>query len=326
MDSRRNILIAPLDWGLGHATRCIPLIRVLQEMGHRVVIASTGPSGMLLEQEFPNLERVELPGFSVTYSRQPWMSLHLARQVPGFLKSIRQEHTLTQRIVSEWGIDTIISDNRYGVWSKSCKNIIITHQLFLPVPRLAKDWATRFVFDKIAFFDQCWVPDLPGKLNLSGALSHRSNLPENVHFIGVLSRFSVQKEAVVPGTWLAMISGPEPSRSLFARQLNKFFIKNDITATLIGGDPSQGAGMRTEGKVTHIHHLPAPEMESLIARHENIICRAGYSSIMDLAAMHRTAWIVPTPGQREQEYLARYLQNQGWFHSVLQSRIQEIDV
>lgn len=193
----RRVLVAPLSWGLGHATRCVPIIRALQAAGKQVVIASDGYPLEFLRQEFPQLEFVEFPWSRVEYSpgrSQVWAML---RQVPKFLMAIRREHRELPRIIEEYKIETVISDNRFGLWSDSIKSIYMTHQISVKVTK--KDSLLNYTLYRlhrriIERYAECWVPDFEGKESLSGDLSHRYPLPKNTYFIGILSRFQRKVE------------------------------------------------------------------------------------------------------------------------------------
>lgn len=188
----QRILVAPLSWGLGHATRCVPIIRALQSVGNQVVIASDGYPLEFLRQEFPQLEFVEFPWCRVEYSQGKSQVWAMLRQIPKFLVAIRREHRELPKIIEQYKIDVVISDNRFGLWTKAVKSIYMTHQISVKVTR--RDSLLNYIVYRlhrrvIEKYAECWVPDFEGENNLSGDLSHRYPLPNNTYFIGVLSRF-----------------------------------------------------------------------------------------------------------------------------------------
>ncbi len=307
-----HILICPLDWGLGHAARCIPVIDKLLESGHKVTIAGNGRSLVMLQTEFPLLESIELPGFSPTYSRNGNMVLHLLLRLPLFISSIQREHKQLKAILSKQKIDIIISDNRYGLWDKNTMSILITHQVMIKAPdwlRFAEYFLYRVSRWMIAKFDKCWVPDNKEAPGLSGDLSHFYPNPRNVRFIGPLSRFQEtdfkKQNLNRVGKIVAVISGPEPQRSIFERLITKQLMELDQEAVIIGGKPECGQTPVIRKNLTFMPYMKTNELRSLITTSDLVVCRSGYSSIMDLQALGAKALFVPTPGQTEQIYLAR---------------------
>ena len=224
-----RVLVAPLNWGLGHATRCVPIIRGLLAEGYEVVIAADGYPLKFLRQEFPHLEWIEFEGLKVRYADGESQVGAMLRQVPSFLRGIWREHKELKRIVEAYDIDVVVSDNRFGLWCRDVHSVYVTHQLMVKMPRGLKwmEWAVwRLHRWFIKYYDECWVPDVAGEDNLSGDLSHKYPLLKNTRFIGPLSRFSttpirwedVRVDAEALGLKerydvVAVISGPEPHRS-----------------------------------------------------------------------------------------------------------------
>lgn len=312
-----NILVCPLDWGLGHASRCIPIIRQLLEAGHQVTIAGSGRSLMLLQNEFPALESIEIQGFSPSFSKKGNMIWQLFRLLPQFIISIFKENRNLKKLISEFDFDIIISDNCYGLWNSGIKSILITHQIMIKTPACLKFAEYPiYLFSKllISRFDECWIPDFEEAPGLSGDLSHKYKLPRNAKFIGPLSRFknvnSSGKKNSDNQKILAIISGTEPQRTLFEELITKQLLQLNIKSTIISGKPENIDNKIVKNNLTTISHLSSSELQSEIATSSLVICRSGYSSIMDLYAMGAKALFVPTPGQTEQIYLAQFhLQN-----------------
>ena len=313
-----RILISPLDWGLGHATRCIPIIRQLLKSGHKITLAGNGRSLVLLEKEFPLLKTIELQGFSPSYPKSGKMLLHLLLLLPKFIFSILREHQQLSNVLSTNSFDVIISDNRYGLFNKKIRSVIITHQVMIKLPNWLKlaeypiYVVSRFMISR---FNECWIPDTLGIPGLSGDLSHKYTLPRNACFVGPLTRFSGSGyfETNCSGEIriTAIISGPEPQRSLFEELITKQLSDLNLTSTILSGRPDFGKTVDSVGCLTIISHLETHELEQIIAVSTLVICRSGYSSIMDLAAMGSKALFVPTPGQTEQIYLAELHQQLG---------------
>jgi hypothetical protein len=300
----KRILIAPLDWGLGHATRCIPIVRMLIEMGAEPLIAGGGRSALLLKQEFPDLEFVSFPGYEVHYPESGSLALHLLLSIPSILKSIRHEQSLLKKIIRDHRIDAVISDNRYGLYSDKVPTVFITHQINIQTP-LGKGLLHKINEQYINRFSECWIPDWEGTDNLSGKLAHHGASPARSYFIGPLSRFRKPE----PGTdplydFVIALSGPEPQRSVFEKLVSDQLkgIKGRIL--LLQGKTEQNE-KQTIGHLQICSHLSSSEMQ-LILPGALLLCRSGYSSIMDAAVLGSKCIFVPTPGQTEQEYLAAY--------------------
>ncbi len=320
MKEEKRILIAPLDWGLGHATRCIPVIRALQTNGATVVIGADKAPLTLLQQEFPEVERIALPGYNISYPKSGNMAWKMVLETPKILSRIKQEHQQLQTLIDTHRIDAVISDNRFGLWSNKVPSIFITHQIHIQAPIMAGQ-LYRINRSYIEKFSECWVPDAAGDNNLSGNLSHHSNLPPNVHYIGPLSRFDGTAAETTPiYDLLLLLSGPEPQRTVFEQLLLQQVANSGLKVLLVRGLPDDEAPI-THNNVTVKHHLPANELQAAILQSKLVVCRPGYSTLMDLAALGKPALFVPTPGQTEQEYLAQMHMEQGHFYAVKQKKL-----
>ncbi len=319
MDSRgKKILISPLNWGLGHAVRDIPLIHILLKNNYDVLIAGEGKSGILLKKEFPNLQYVDLPSFSIKYPKNSFFFLKLLFQIPAVIRGIKLEHKQAQQIIKEYDIDVIISDNRYGLYSDKIPSIFITHQISLKLPKYLK------FFEKLILnihksiirkFDKCFIPDYADNtLNLSGTLSHGFFLPEMYSFIGILSQFQFSEQKIKKYKYdiAIIVSGPEPQRSIFEKTVITQVLKTKKRAVLISGLPDLSFSKQT-ANLTILSHVSRDNMRYVLLNSEIIISRAGYTTIMDLISLQKKAILIPTPGQTEQEYLAKHLKNKDLF-------------
>jgi predicted glycosyltransferase len=332
-----RILVCPLDWGLGHATRSIPLVRALLADGHQVRIGAAGGGLRLLRAEFPGLDVFEFPGYTVRYARSPrWFLPVMLLQLPFVLLGMRSESRRLRAILADHPADLILSDGRYGVRSDVVPSIFITHQVFIRIPGrfpgsgFAEKALLALNLRRLRAFDRVWVPDAAGADSLSGELSHGSGLPENLEFIGPLSRFASASaesegsseahggEAVPKVDILAVVSGPEPQRGLFERVLRNRLGAMKGTRVLVRGLPSRGTealpGLASilPGRLTEFMHLPGASLARLFAAADMVVARSGYTTVMELAGLGaRAALLVPTPGQSEQEYLADHLEKSG---------------
>ncbi len=312
-----KILVCPLDWGIGHATRVVPVVRALIRQGAEVHLGASGASRAFLEEEFPDLTMHEFPGYRVTYpSSRRGMARKILAQLPALLRSVRAEHAELDRMITGHRFDGVVSDNRYGLYSKRIPSIFITHQVFVQAPgrlRFLQRPIDRMIRQYTGRFEACWIPDIAGGNNLSGDLSHREPLPSRFHFIGPLSRFATPSATTGnhetgdgPAELLAILSGPEPQRTILERKLAGELTRLRLPAILVLGKPGATSPAPDIGSCKVYNHLPTRELGMLMAKADLILCRPGYSTLMDLAALGKKAILVPTPGQTEQEYLARY--------------------
>ncbi|MGY5851549.1 glycosyltransferase [Salegentibacter sp. F14] len=309
---RKRILVAVLNWGLGHATRCIPLIHELIANRYEPILASDGAALTLLKKEFPDLITETLPSYNIEYSRSPnLLKWKLFLESPRIMKVIKTEKECTRRLVEKHNLNGIISDNRLGVRYKYLKSVFITHQLNVLSGNTS--WLSSRLHQKyIRKFDQCWVPDLPGPKNLSGILGHMKKNPEQVKYIGPLSRFG-KKKLTQKFKIMVILSGPEPQRSFLEKILLKELKKTSeeilyVRGVLIESEPKLECD---NPNLIIRNYLFGQELEDAINSSETIVCRSGYTSLMDLSKLEKKAFLIPTPGQFEQEYLAERIDKLG---------------
>lgn len=310
-----HILIAPLDWGLGHATRCIPIIKMLIARYHTVILAAEGKQAGLLRQEFPNLELVPLRGYRLTYSAfHNSTGWKIFFQIPKILISIKRENRWLDTLLQKKRVDLVISDCRFGLHHKSVHTVFITHQLTIksPIGRWTESVLRKMNYNFINRFNECWVPDFEGEQNLAGELSHPPSLPQTrVKYIGGLSRFSrtTQHAEIKQYDVLIILSGPEPQRSIWEKKLLNDLNHYRGKAALVRGLPGEQTTINVQGGDVY-NHLTAEQLCSIVLRSEIVISRPGYTTVMDLVKLRKKSVLVPTPGQSEQEYLGAYLMQQ----------------
>jgi hypothetical protein len=326
MSGPPHVLVSPLDWGLGHASRIIPVISRYISCGYRVTIGGSGKSGALLRRTFPDLPFITIPSFKIYCAGNGiWLIFSIILQLPEMFFCTIREHQLLKNIVARHKINIVVSDNRYGLFNSSTYNIFITHQIS-PVLPFILQWAEfplYLILSRLIHqFDECWIPDYMGESNLSGRLSHRYKLPRNARFIGILSRFA-EGIPVNPDSekfdLVIVLSGPQPQLKKLTR-LILFQVMQESLETLIitGLQDSIPPQMERPG-LTVVTHLETEAFKNALVNATTIICRSGYSGIMDLVTLGKTAMLIPTPGQSEQQYLAKYLSEKGLFHYMKQS-------
>jgi len=322
-----KILLAPLDWGLGHATRCIPIIKELINQECEVWIAASGDQKALLIEEFPFLRFVELPGYDVKYGKNRAFTLFkIFGAIPKILIRIKRENDWLKRFLATGKPDAVISDNRYGLYAPGLYSVFITHQLRIQTPwgSWADTLLQRIHYRAIRRFSICWVPDLEGAGSLAGILSHPGKLPAiPTRFIGLLSRLerpaAVERAAAMAAPascdLLVLLSGPEPQRTIFEKKVLDQLASYSGSVVLVRGLPGSGALSILPGEIPAgvrvYNHLPARTLNVIINEAGIVLSRAGYSTIMDLLKLGKKAILVPTPGQTEQEYLGRHLSGKG---------------
>ena len=317
----KKILIAPLDWGLGHATRCIVIIRHLQILNCDVTIAASGKIKTLLQSEFPHLSFIELHGYKISYSkRKRLLPIKILLQIPKILKIIRFENKWLNTFLSTTKFHAVISDNRYGFYSEKVPSIFITHQLQIKSNFLWLDKKLqRLNYNYITRFNECWIPDFEGKLNLAGELSHPEKMPViPVKYIGALSRFSNNEDEKKQFKWMAIISGPEPQRSIFERKVFEVASKTKDKFFIVRGLPGNVEQAFNLPNCKVFNHLNTSDMQSAIESSEYIISRCGYTTVMEILSLQKKSVFIPTPGQTEQEYLAKHLLQQKWSYTFNQ--------
>ncbi len=307
---KKRILVAPLNWGLGHATRCIPLINALILHGFEPVLASDGIALDLLKKEFPDLESTTLPSYQIVYPKNgSYFKLKLLQSTPKIVKAINAEKKAVAKIVEDFDIDGIISDNRLGAHNKQLPCVFITHQL--QVLSGNTTWLSTKLHQKIIKrFRECWVPDNVGEDNLSGKLGHLRITELPIKYIGPLSRFE-KKELDKVNDILILLSGPEPQRTLLETKLLAEIKPYTGRVLFVKGKIEASQHISEENNIKIYNYMTSAQLERAINESNLVISRSGYTTIMDLAKLSKTAFFIPTPGQFEQEYLAQRLDDNG---------------
>jgi uncharacterized protein (TIGR00661 family) len=310
MELKKRILVAPLNWGLGHATRCIPIINALIAHNFEPVIASDGVALELLKKEFPLLEAINLPSYKVTYSKKgKHFKLKLLKDSPKMLKAIKAEKAQIKDLIKTTQIDGIISDNRLGVYSKKVPSVFISHQL--NVLSGSTTWLSSKMHQHIIKkFDECWVPDVSKEPSLSGRLGHLENFSIPLKYLGVISRFnpiSIEKKYDL----MVLLSGPEPQRTMLEEHLLEELKTYKGQLLFVKGKIEAEQSIQQNSNTTIINFMRSEALETALNESEMVLSRSGYTTVLDLAKLGKKAFFIPTPGQFEQEYLAERLDEKG---------------
>ncbi|MGQ9847610.1 MAG: glycosyltransferase [Bacteroidales bacterium] len=319
-NSIKNVLICPLDWGIGHASRMVPIIKKIQLKGHNIFIACTKQQQAFFANEINNYTWIPSASPVIKYNHKKLSVYDLFKLIPLIIIGIKRDKKQINSWIKKYNIHIVISDNRYGCYSSNVYSILVTHQVKIELPKNIK-WAEKILHNRIKKliykFDRCWIPDIKETPNFAGNLTMQFSLNGKLAFIGLLSRFeesnlnesSSEKQYEV----IAIISGPEPQRSIFADMLFKELKNLQKPCILVLGDFSKPQSVKQEDNVLIYSSMNSTQLYQAIKSSKYIIARSGYSTIMDLISLRRTAILVPTPGQTEQEYLANYYKSRRMF-------------
>jgi uncharacterized protein (TIGR00661 family) len=306
----KTILVASLNWGLGHATRCIPIIKALQNNNYIPIIASDGIALELLKKEFPYLQTLQLPSYQIEYAKNgknfKWK---LLKNCPKMIKAIWQEKKMVEKWIAEYELHGIISDNRLGICSQKIPSVFITHQL--NVLSGSTTWLSSKIHQSIIRkYTECWVPDMEKSPNLAGKLSHLEKTESKIKYLGPLSRMC-KKEVSKKYDLMIILSGPEPQRSIVENKLKNEIQRYKGNIVFIKGVVEKEQKKEQIGTVTYYNYMNSKQLEQTFNESETILCRSGYTTIMDLAKLEKKVFFIPTPGQYEQDYLAQKLKQEG---------------
>ena len=306
----KTILVAPLNWGLGHATRCIPIIKALQDNNYIPIIASDGAALELLQKEFPYIQTLKLPSYKIEYAKNGQnFKWKLLKNFPEMIKAVWKEEKKVRKWIKKYDIDGIISDNRLGVFSNKIPSVYLTHQLNVMTGNTT--WFTSILHQHIIRkHKECWVPDIDGVPNLTGKLGHIENPDFNLKYIGPLSRMQ-KKDVPKLYDLMIILSGPEPQRELLEEKLKVEIQGYNGKVVFIKGKVEKDQKKEQIDNVTYYNFMNSRQLEQTFNESETVLCRSGYTTIMDLIKLEKKAFFIPTPGQYEQEYLAKKLKLEG---------------
>ncbi len=290
----KRILISPLNWGMGHVSRCLALVHQLQQEDNTIVVACDAFQRNIFSQYFDNLMYIEHEGYPFNFRGKGRFALDLLLVYPELMKRMNRERKEVERYVADYFIDVVISDHRYGFYSATVPSVFLTHQINVPVPWYGKG-VNRTHRELVKAFDSIWVPDAEGG-KYSGKLSQ--NADKRVHYIGVLSRFSLYHTIPLKKSGTVLIaSGP----AIYAQQLIDEVVRRKETGLTV----IHSKGLRVPSEVRAVSENWKLQDEIIMSAGK-VISRSGYSTIMDLVYLNTTFELIPTPGQQEQVYLAEF--------------------
>lgn len=320
-----TVLVTPLPWGIGHATRLFPILTLLNNRNFTVIVAGDENCKSLVQNSFPNIQVLSAPEYNIRYPKTGrYMAVKILSQLPKIFRVILQEKKWLKKAVSRYQPDLIISDNRPGMYHKSIPSIYITHQIQIKAGFLITEWLLRKIHQhSIGKFHQCWIPDFPDEQrSLAGALSRPGINRRGFVYTGPLSRFELPvPESKSEFDLLIILSGPEPQRSVLEEALVTEVAASSLKTLVVRGLPAESSVRENpDSRITFRNHLDATALARYLVQTPVVICRSGYSTVMDLIQLQKSAILIPTPGQTEQEYLARYLSERNWFLAFSQER------
>ncbi len=320
-----EIIYGICSWGLGHATRSLPVLRRLLSEDNNITVISNGRSLEVLKKELgEQATYVDIPDYPMLLSENTRQFLAKSMVYwPVFIKRIEDGLAELQKILDKKQYDCIISDARYDMYSKTTPSFFISHQMRIMNPLQIKMFENAMERFNMFFFKRykgVIVPDYKEN-NLSGDLSHNLKRidEDTIHYVGVLSDFTRQpmKKDI---DYLISISGPEPQRSYLEEKLAS-------QAEELQGNVVMTLGKAEKYSVTKKKHLTTYSFvtkelrEELLNKAKLVVSRSGYSTLMDVAVVGTKALFIPTPGQIEQEYLSEYHNALGTFYSVTQDTV-----
>ena len=320
-----KVLVAPLDWGLGHATRCVPVVREFLNQGAEVELAVVRSNATLLRGFFQELRQRLAPSYNIVYPKHGYnMGLWLAKNGVHLRKVMNYEHRFAEKMVERYHYDVLVSDNRFGFYSRHAKSIYMTHQRRIAFPKVLSAFEPVGMLwhaSVMKHFDEVWVPDLPEFPGYAAGLSHVNKSPVPVKYVGALSRFENHLGTETPRNYkfVAIVSGVEPARSRFESLLRNVLAKVPGRHAIILGKPVLGVKSWSEGNIDFHTHLPDREFAEAVRGAQWVVSRGGYSTVMDMAVLGAKCIFVPTPGQYEQVILAQDLAREGYAATISES-------
>lgn len=331
---KNNILVAPLDWGLGHTTRCLLIIKCLQSNGYNVFVAANTTQKQLIQTQLKsNVKFLELEGYNIKYSKTKWsLPFKIAFQVPKILFKIYKEHVWLKKQIKEYKLHAVISDNRYGLFNKAISCVFITHQLQILAP---SNWMMG-ILRKINYFfinkyNALFIPDVQEQPSAAGKLSHPKKKPSiKTVYLGLLNRFYENEVNPIEIKdneidICVLLSGPEPQRTILEDKiLGQIQHIKSHKMVVLRGLPSSSEQINLNNQNLKIYnHLSQQTLYNLLLSSKIVVARSGYTTLMELLPMYKKLILIPTPGQTEQEYLAKHLANQ---HLAMYTNQENVDV
>lgn len=291
-----------------------------------MIVACNDEQKTFLKAEFSQLETVFLPGYDIQYSfNKVRTTLKIFVQSGKILTAIKEEYLRLRKIIHEFPIDLIISDNRYGFYHPDVYSILISHQLTVRsgLGSFADLLVNQRLSRYINHFNENWIPDNDTYPVLAGKLSTPFLKRDKQFYIGPVSRFQrcvdTKRQHI-----LVLLSGPEPQRAILETMILDHSHASNIEIVLVRGSRLSLKRQVPQGVVVY-DFAETSQLNKLMCDASIIISRSGYTSIMDILKIQKQWIVIPTPGQAEQEYLAGYLHENRWAYAVSQTAFNLAD-
>ncbi|MFA5259147.1 MAG: glycosyltransferase family protein [Candidatus Pacearchaeota archaeon] len=318
-----KILFGVFELGLGHATRCTPLIEILLSKKHEVHIISTGRSLNILKETFKEkCVYYDICGIHSFYNSN-FFKTNFAIHINSIIKSLKKARVESKLVIDKGKFDLVISDCRYDIFDKVENSFLINHQLRLMAPIGCEMIIEKYLNSMMNNYSKIIVPDFETS-SLSGRLSHglRYIAKDKIDYIGILS--SVKKLNLKEDVDIFIsLSGPEKTRLKLEKKIISQALNLNEKVVITGGNPDKHETKKFEN-ITYYSYLKTKEQQNLMNRAKFLVIRSGYTTIMELAELNKKALLIPSPGQTEQEYLGDYLEEKKYFHHISQSKINLI--
>ena len=314
-----KILVAVLNWGLGHATRSIPLIQELQHFDFQPIIGSDGKALDFLREEFPDIKYFELTSLQFSYSKNSALNqIYLLSQSIIWNNQLKNDKFQIEKIHQQENLFGIISDSRPYCYHENIPSIYLTHQLQVKSGAFS-GIATAAHRRLIKQFDECWVPDFEQPNAFCGEMSQWRNAPLTIRHIGILSDLHNQ-QTNQKYDYAGIISGAEPERTKLVQQLIESFSHLEGKKIIIAGSKETNDRLiSTDFEIKGL--VNRAEVQHIINSANKIVARGGYSTVMDLLHLRQSALLIPTPGQTEQLYITQHLKRLKFFDVVSQDKL-----
>ena len=300
----QRILYSCNDWGLGHVSRSIGVIRQLIVQNNKLFFAGTSTQRSIIKSYFPEVICIELNGYNFKFKGSGKWNLEILRNIFQLIRSIKTEKKTLNKICKELKIQSIISDHRYGFYHKSIPSYFITHQLTLPLKGIKKLGHYWHLY-QLKKFISIWVLD-NSENTYAGALSKTTSNQLIIKSIGIQSRFSTIRIEFKQSTpyILAVISGPFPYSFQLLEEIIAYTRSTSFTIKCILPTELNKPTI-TPKNITFYSSNNWKELDEMYYNCVGIISRSGYSTLMDIEILQKKACLIPTPGQPEQMYLTK---------------------
>ncbi|HIP37589.1 MAG TPA: hypothetical protein EYG85_12130 [Crocinitomix sp.] len=291
------ILFSALDWGFGHTTRCVSLIQHLLAHSNQIIFAGNTTQIAFIKKEFPLVKTEFIKGYNIRLSSKKSTYVQILNQLFKIYNAIKKEQKWVENFITKHSVNVIISDNRYGFRNPAIKSIFMGHQLNIYVPNFRK-FVNKKLSKYVNRFDKCWIVD-DKQHHLAGDLSNPMYLTIPFEYIGLLNRFK-PKQQNLTYDYLVIVSGAEPENTIFLKEVELLFKITNQNIAIVSTTTSDN----NIKNATYFYYPTTKELDQLISQSKIVISKAGYTTLMEMVALNKLCYLIPTKGQYEQQYLS----------------------